>query len=203
MVFTIIMSSILGICTSIYVIGVDHMKDIWKKKHNKRDGFMALMLVLAIVSITSMLYKRYGLTHQFITLTWCTWLLISMSVYDMKYRQVPVDALVLGGVLGLMMLYLNPNVSLLDALIGSVGVGGGLALLSYFTKGALGMGDALVISVIGLHLGYRMALAVTLYGTVFSGIVGLTILVLRLANRKTKMPMIPFLLGAFICLVCL
>lgn len=196
-----IMGSILGLLTSVYTLRIHSIKKQGSSILEKQKYLYAIGITSILTVSILFLYNRYGLTNQFIAMSFITWLLMSMSVHDIRYREVPMDALILGGVIGVCMVILNPNLVWQDALIGCIAVGGSLAALSRITRGALGMGDAFVISVVGLVLGYKMAIAILLYGLVISGVVGLILLTFRVVNRKTRLPLVPFLLMAYMLLM--
>ncbi|QUI24618.1 prepilin peptidase [Vallitalea pronyensis] len=201
MTYICIMGSILGLLTSVYTLKIHSIKKQSSSILEKQKYLYAIGITSILTVSILFLYNRYGLTNQFIAMSFITWLLMSMSVHDIRYREVPMDALILGGVIGVCMVILNPNLVWQDALIGCIAVGGSLVALSRITRGALGMGDAFVISVVGLVLGYKMAIAILLYGLVISGVVGLILLTFRVVNRKTRLPLVPFLLMAYMLLM--
>lgn len=198
-IMSIILGMIIGILTSSYTLTIK-MKDIIMKR-NKRTIFLSLGIIVSLTILTWFLYNRYGFTNHFLAMELTTWVLVTLSIKDMKYKEVPLDVVILAGLLGTALLYFNPNVLWMDSLIGLIGIGGGLAFVSYITKGSLGMGDALVIGIIGLILGYKMALAVLLYALVLCGISGLVLMVFGKVSRKTKLPMIPFMLSVFLIII--
>lgn len=201
MTYICIMGIILGLLTSVYTLKIHSIKKQSSSILEKQKYLYAIGITSILTVSILFLYNRYGLTNQFIAMSFITWLLMSMSVHDIRYREVPMDALILGGVIGVCMVILNPNLAWQDALIGCIAVGGSLAAVSRITRGALGMGDAFVICVVGLVLGYKMAIAILLYGLVISGIVGLILLTFRVVNRKTRLPLVPFLLMAYMLLM--
>lgn len=195
------MGILLGILTSAYTLKINPLKKQHTSKQNEFKNIYAIAITSILTVIIIFLYNRYGLTNQFITMTFITWLLISISIYDIRNHEVPIDALILASIIGVLMVLLNPNLHWLDALIGCIGIGGSLAIVSLLTRGALGMGDAYVIGAVGLVMGYKMALAIILYGLIFSGIVGLVLLTFHKVHKKTKLPLVPFLLAAYVLLM--
>lgn len=70
-------------------------------------------------------------------------------------------------------------------------------MFCYWTKGAIGMGDVLILTSMGIVLGFKemMLIFITslLLAAVYSGIM----MVLGKAGRKTEIPFVPFLFGGF------
>ncbi|MCT4596425.1 MAG: A24 family peptidase [Vallitalea sp.] len=195
---TIILGAIgilLGLITSIYMLHINIRELIIK--HNKSMYIIIASSVFMMI-ITVLLYKRYGLTYQFISLEITAWLLISISITDIKYKEVNINIIIFSVILGVILLVINQNIKWYESLIGLFGIGGILVGISYITKGSIGMGDAYVIGVTGLLLGYKMAIAILLYSLVLSSILGIILMILGKVNRKTRLPMVPFILSAFI-----
>jgi leader peptidase (prepilin peptidase)/N-methyltransferase len=193
-IMVILLGVKLGLLTSNYSL------DLGFKNHNKKTLILSAIVISLFTFFTYYLYYIYGFTNYFISLEITTWFLLLISIYDIKYKQVPMDVVMLTVLLGVVLLYFNPNVTLIESLVG-VGIGGVLVLVSYFTKGAIGMGDAFVIGTIGILLGYKIALAVLLYTLVLCGLIGIFLMTFKKANRKTKIPMVPFMFIALLGIV--
>jgi prepilin signal peptidase PulO-like enzyme (type II secretory pathway) len=185
---------LLGLITSIYMLHIN-IRELYK--HNK-SMYITIAISICMMIITVLLYKRYGLTYQFISLEITAWLLISISITDIKCKEVNTNIIICTVILGVILLVINSNIKWYESLIGLFGIGGILAGISYITKGSIGMGDAYVIGVIGLLLGYKMAIAILLYSLVLSSILGIILMVIGKVNIKTRLPMVPFILSAFI-----
>ena len=73
-------------------------------------------------------------------------------------------------------------------------VGGGLFLLVYIvSKKGLGGGDVKFMAAAGLYLGLGGVLPAMFLGTLFTGVVGLILILLKKIDRKGKIPLAPFL----------
>lgn len=154
---------------------------------------------MAIVAF--FVYSRYGYSNHFIAVLLTTWFLITTSITDWKDRKIPIDILIITDVLGVILLFFNPNVEFVQSMIGFFGVGGFVLLISIITRKAIGMGDAIVIGTIGLILGYKMALTVLVYSLVLIGIIGLTLMTFGKVSRKTQLPMVPFMFAVFMVII--
>ncbi|GMQ58496.1 hypothetical protein AN1V17_28910 [Vallitalea sediminicola] len=196
----ILLGLAVGILTSSYSFDTN-LRNMFSK--NNENRIKELLLIMAVTMITYLLYNYYQLTNYFIAMELITWFLIITTISDCKDKQIPMDVVMITLILGMISMLFNPNVIWIHSLIGFFGIGGIIALISVITKGAIGMGDALVIGTIGLILGYKMAVAVLLYSLVFSGLIGLGLMAFGRVNRKTKLPMVPFMLCAFLIIIIL
>ena len=89
----------------------------------------------------------------------------------------------------------------------SVLIGGGLGLVvmllvALISKGAIGWGDVKMSGLVGLFTGFPMVLISLLLAVVSGGLVAVTLLLLKLKERKQTIPFGPFLsLGAMLTLL--
>ena len=113
------------------------------------------------------------------------------SIYDIRSQKIPTWTIWLGTALGLVA-WLGPLESGVEQLFGLlVGV---LALLfARISKQTLGYGDGLVLCNLGITLGFGPCLRVLFLALFFGGVWALILIVVRKANRKTRLPFIPFL----------
>ncbi len=70
--------------------------------------------------------------------------------------------------------------------------------LGWLSKWQIGIGDGIIILIMGLWLGIRETVAVLLMGMFLCSIVCGGLLLLRKAGRKTKVPFVPFLWAAYL-----
>lgn len=194
----ILLGVLLGIFTSCYVLDI-RIKNILN--YDKKIQLKGLIICILYISVTLLLYNNYGYSNKYISILLTMWFLISVSITDWRDKMIPINILVLTIILGVILLFFNPNIILHEALIGFFLVGGIIALVSVISRKAIGIGDALVIGIIGLILGYKMALTVLVYSIVLCGIVGLLLITLRKVNRKTQLPMVPFMLVVFTIII--
>lgn len=123
-------------------------------------------------------------------------LLMYSSWTDIRRREISGRALMIFGVVGLLFTYIGIQ---LEGFLFCTGILLGLFLmvLSVLTQGELGMGDGLLVLVIGLFLGGEKTLAVLLTGMLLAALFSMTMLVARGFMRRHPFPFVPFLLGGF------
>ena len=122
------------------------------------------------------------------------------AIYDLKYKKVPVWAVLVFGavVLGYRFYAGAGIVELLFGLVPGI-----LLLLTAFcTRESIGYGDGMVLCVLGLFLGIKNALAVLGMALFLAALPAGLLLVLKRAGRKTELPFLPCLFaGALLRLV--
>ncbi len=126
-------------------------------------------------------------------------ILAGLSVYDLKTKKVPVSVVVLAGIGGIVYrLYMGTKVIVL--LAGLV-PGVVLLLLAFLTKESIGIGDGMVLCVIGLLCGWKETVAILGMALVFAAIIAVILLVSKRVGRKTLLPFLPCLCAGYLLVV--
>ena len=110
---------------------------------------------------------------------------------DVWKKKVPVAAL---GVLMAAAAAINltlGRVTWWEMLLGVL-YGGSFLLISLLTKGAVGLGDGVMIAAAGAWAGIIFVLYASIFGFLFAGIFGLVYIKVKKLDRKTKLPFAPF-----------
>lgn len=120
--------------------------------------------------------------------------LLRMSVEDIRYKSVPYAHLAVGA--GLMLLfYLGEPFSVFSLIFG-IGTGILLIVCSVLTKGSVGIGDGVILAIIGMAMGFS-----TIYILIYSflAVSATAFLLLTLAKKQYRyeIPLIPFYLLGF------
>ena len=76
-----------------------------------------------------------------------------------------------------------------------------LLLLSLASDGAIGRGDALVAIVMGFYLGLWRLLVLLMGSFLTCGFFGMILLLQKRAERKSRLPFVPFLLVSYLGLI--
>ena len=93
------------------------------------------------------------------------------------------------------------NLLSLGSRIGGLIVGLSIMLLSKITGGKIGMGDGLVLCVIGIGLGLWQTMEVVALALFFAAILSIILLSFGKADRKKKIAFVPFLLLAYVLIL--
>ncbi|WP_165878599.1 prepilin peptidase [Natranaerovirga pectinivora] len=148
--------------------------------------------ILIISSLIYRLYFLYGINHFFLMTLLCITFLLIVSIKDIKNKEVPMNYLLLTIIMGFVLVWINPNVTLIESLVGG-GIGVSLMILGVITRNAIGQGDGLVVMAIGILVGWQMTLAILSYGLIISACYSGYLLIIKRKSRKTKIPFVPFL----------
>lgn len=149
------------------------------------------------------IFYNYGLTFEFFKYSVLSSLLIVISIIDYKTQDVYTSTILFGVILSIIFmvldLFINKNYIYTYIIGGTIG----FLILSTIvvtTKG-MGIGDAEIILVCGLFLGIKGSIFTLFLGIIIGGIVGTTILILKLKDKKEAMAFGPCLAVASITYV--
>ncbi len=115
---------------------------------------------------------------------------------DVRERQISLLISGIAGVGGLLLILIG-NISVKEAAMGAC-IGAILLLLSILTRDAIGFGDGLLIVVTGCYLGGKDNLLLVGGGFFLAAIFGMSVLIIKKADRKKEFPFVPFLLLSYI-----
>ncbi len=122
-------------------------------------------------------------------LGWC-------SIEDYRKQKILVYPVLIFGIAGLLLHLYYRNLSIYNLLAG-MAVGGGLLVFGYLT-GQVGAGDALVVMVSGIYLGFWENARLFFQGLVFCGLWCLLLLVLGKKKGRDEVAFVPFLLLSYL-----
>ena len=124
------------------------------------------------------------------------------SAEDIKRKQIRLNPVLLFGILGIFLHMLWRMLSIENVLLG-MSVGVVLLIFSIVTGGRIGAGDAVLLIVTGIYLGFEQNLQLFFIGLLLCGIWALGLLVLRKKSRKDSIPFVPFLLASYMGMLVL
>lgn len=124
-----------------------------------------------------------------IYLLWC-------SRWDLRKRYIPARTLLVGAFAGAVVFIgralWTGRWEWATALIGLI-PGACICVLSFVATNQIGLGDGLILLVIGWMLGIQRATVVTVIGLFGATLFGIALVVLKRGNLHTEMPFIPFM----------
>lgn len=130
------------------------------------------------------------------------WYLCIVSVWDIKNREIPMWLIAAGGILSASLGCLSSETS--AVLMGAGALVGMLFLLiSWMTREAFGYGDSLMIAVTGIYLGFWNLLYMLVWAYVLAAIFAGYVLIQKGFCKKEAFPFVPFLLLAYMGIMCL
>lgn len=124
------------------------------------------------------------------------------ALIDVKTRSLPVWIIVLGGIAGGVVSYVTGSLNIRDILFGS-GVGMIILLFGFFSRQAIGYGDALLFMAVGAGIGLWKVVFLMWISFMAAGLFGLLIMITKHKNRNYELPFVPFLGGAYALMICM
>lgn len=115
---------------------------------------------------------------------------------DIRKREVSLLTIGIFAVMGMIHAFWNGTICW--EWLGAVGLGTMLLALSVVSKGAVAMGDGLVLAALGTVLTFGELLGAFMLGLLCCSVWGIILLMLPRTGRKTEIPFVPFLLLGYI-----
>lgn len=124
-------------------------------------------------------------------------MLIIEGIIDLKTHTINVPLVIISGLIGSIIVLITGDISLIQMFLGLL-EGVFIAGLSFITKEGIGYGDSIVIGTMGILLGWKINLIVLLGGIFICAITSIILLIIKRADRKKRIPFIPFLAASFL-----
>ena len=121
-------------------------------------------------------------------------MLVIQSVWDCRYRQIPISVTVIGGFVGLIFSMLEkraPTDVFMGLLPGIV-----CLFIGWITREAVGYGDGFLLCAMGMYLSVEGIVAIIMGASFFAGILGMILIIFRKKKGTDQLPFVPFLLVA-------
>lgn len=122
--------------------------------------------------------------------------LVWNSVTDLKKKEISQVSILLFALAGIAAFVLDQNRNLY-LMVGGAALGIIVIFISVLSGESIGAGDGLVISVIGIYVGFYQTLVLLLMGFILTAVTGVLFILMKKANRKSTLPFIPFLAAAY------
>lgn len=124
-------------------------------------------------------------------------ILLIAAIMDIKSKRVKTGLVVVLGLFCVFSVVLNKNVNIWE-ICGGIAIGLSMIGLSMITNNQIGKGDGMVIAMLGIALGFRDCLMVISFASVVMAFVSIFLLIIKKANKKTRLPFIPALFISFV-----
>ena len=123
--------------------------------------------------------------------------LYTITAYeDVRTRTIYVEPAIVFGVLGLIINIFTKQYTYMS-LFGGFLVGGVVYLFSILSKGKIGKGDALIVAVTGLYIGFVNTIVLLWISSVLALIFGLIVVKKNKYAMDYELPYVPFLLVGY------
>ncbi len=121
--------------------------------------------------------------------------LIILSFEDIKRKKVSVVPILILACFNLAVFICGKNEP--SGLLTAVLPGAFSLLVSFCTKGKIGLGDGLILIAVGIVCGWERILAIWLAALVLSALAGIVLIIMKKADIKTALPFVPFILAGY------
>jgi leader peptidase (prepilin peptidase)/N-methyltransferase len=165
-----------------------------------------LVELLTGILTTGVVY-RYGLSFVSFYFLILIYVLIVVSMIDLKTMFVPIKLCYFAMVTGILLSLFVPVISFKDSILGA-SFGAGIILFiieTYYIftgKEGMGYGDASIMAIIGAFLGWEKVLLTIFFASLIGSVAGIIIMVVKGKNTKFALPFGPFLsAGAYITMM--
>lgn len=150
----------------------------------------------------SISYLHTGLGPIFYKQAFLISFMVVAAYIDWECYMVPNKLVCFGLAAGSFFLIILKNPGYESAWWGVVSVCGFLFLLMVLSGGGLGFGDVKLAAVIGILLGWPLALVAILLSCCLAGITGVLLYLLKKKHLKDTMPFVPFMsMGSYISMM--
>lgn len=119
---------------------------------------------------------------------------------DAKTKNISVISTIIFGVIEIIILCVSGNASRIDIICGMF-VGVVVIAFSIVTHQMIGSGDGAVMINVGIMTGWMQCLIIFMNAVFLAAILSLVLIVCKRVHRKDKIPLIPFILIAYIGIV--
>lgn len=162
------------------------------------------LVIIAVMAICCLfLYIEYGLSIGLLKYAILLILLLAACIVDLKSGKIP-DKVVLAGILtGIVFSAINGPKDVAFKLISGIIAALLLLLISWLSKGGVGMGDVKLAAFLGVYLGLGMTISVLSVSVILSGIAAAVILLSKKAGKNGTIPFAPFILLGTVILMFL
>lgn len=146
------------------------------------------------------IYLVFGLNINSLLYALVCSCLITLAFIDIDHKIIPDRFHIIIGACGIISVFTNQNLPLLDRVIGLFAVSVPLLLIVIFI-GGMGMGDVKLLAVSGFLLGWKLILLTMLVSSVIAAAFGIYLMITKKASRKSEIPFGPYI--AFAVIICL
>lgn len=153
-----------------------------------------ILIGVAVISETVISIWRYGINMQALLVFLFLMLLTAISVVDVRTMEIPHRFVMVALLLGGLAVFIMPEVTFVNRLIGMVSVSLPLFLVTVVVPEAFGGGDIKLMAACGLLLGWKLSLLSLFIGIVTGGCYGGWLL-----WKKKKTGKEHFAFGPFLC----
>lgn len=189
-----ILNKIFLIILSVFLILISKIYFEKKIVFNKKKSLIIIIALILVLTVSILILNgNYGINSLSVNYLFLIYLLFMITIHDIKEKNIPVEWLIFGFIIGLIFLLFNPNVRLLDSLISPIIYFVLLFLLSKLFKGGIGFGDILIFALLSFLTGWKMTFTILILSLLSTGMLGIVLYIFKKVDKKTTLPFMPFI----------
>lgn len=123
--------------------------------------------------------------------------LLFCAVIDLKTRRVYLAPCVFVSLLGIVTNFITGNLQW-EEFLGTVFFIFIMYILRKLFNNEIGKGDIWVTAVVSVCIGVEGGLLVLLYGMIIAAVIALVLIICKRADRRQKIPLVPFILTGYV-----
>lgn len=124
------------------------------------------------------------------------------TILDIKKREISLVSIIIYGIIGIVMLFIEKSTSL-SSTVGGFLIGIGIMILNKLTKDGIGIGDGYIVMVTGIYLGFQRNAGLILYAMLLAAGYSVFLLIIKKVDKKEKIPFVPFLFLSYLIGNCI
>ena len=145
--------------------------------------------MLALLSV-----YQYGFQWKALTVFAFFAVLTAVAFVDADTMEIPDGFVIAAALVGVISIFVFPEISLVSRLIGIVCVSGPMLLLAMLIAGGFGGGDIKLMAACGIFMGWKISLLAMFFAALAGGAYGVILMARKKAGRKSQ-----FAFGPFLC----
>ena len=127
-------------------------------------------------------------------------MLLHMSVEDIRKRTVPVIPMMIWGMAGVLLHLYHGRIGC-DSMLGGLIPGIAVYILSILTHERIGKGDAILLIVTGIYMGFWGNIFMLWIGMILAAVGGVVSMAFFKKSKHYELPFVPFLFAGFLMIV--
>ncbi len=119
------------------------------------------------------------------------------TITDIARRTVDIRVLLTFTLILAVCCYFEKNYNI-ESFVAGIGIGSLLACVSILSKGAVGIGDVCLYSIIICFIGVQKGILVIFLSIAFAFFAALFLVIIQRKKKDYEMPLVPFVLAAYL-----
>ena len=202
----IIESLILIIMTLLINIVIDYFvlrkgESLFEYIKSSAKEKKTLLIYGFIILIEIILFTLMGMDIMFYMYYFVILILYRIILIDYKTTYIDNKLLIIFAVISILSLVVDNGVSLVGRILTGILSYVLLAIVSKVTDGALGMGDAKILGLLGLILGFDGLLSVLLVSSIVVFLISVVLIIKSRANKNKELPFTPYIFASLILML--